>query len=135
MKFLKPGKVAIVLKGRYAGKKVVIVKNNDDGTKEHPYGHAVVAGVERTPLTVTKYMSEKKIARRTRVKAFVKVVNYNHIMPTRYGLEFDNLKKLVNADAIAEPTKRKESKKAVQKAFQERFKSGKNKWFFTKLRF
>ncbi|KAJ9049812.1 60S ribosomal protein L27B [Entomophthora muscae] len=120
MKFLKPGKVAIVLKGRFAGKKVVIVKNNDDGTKDHPYGHAIVAGVESYPLRVTKYMSQKKIARRSRIKPFVKVINYNHIMPTRYGVEFDELKKVVTPEAVADPTKRKEVKKIVRKSFEQR---------------
>jgi capsule polysaccharide export protein KpsE/RkpR len=35
---------------------------------------------------VTKKASQKKIAKRSRLKAFTKVVNYNHIMPTRYVL-------------------------------------------------
>lgn len=35
---------------------------------------------------VTKKASQKKIAKRSRLKAFTKVVNYNHIMPTRYIL-------------------------------------------------
>lgn len=43
----KPGKVAVVLSGRQAGKKVVVIKQQDDGTKERPYPHAVVAGIER----------------------------------------------------------------------------------------
>jgi large subunit ribosomal protein L27e len=43
----KPGKVAVVLSGRQAGKKVVVIKQNDDGTKERPYPHAIVAGIER----------------------------------------------------------------------------------------
>jgi hypothetical protein len=33
---------------------------------------------------VTKKASQKRIAKRSRLKAFTKVVNYNHIMPTRY---------------------------------------------------
>lgn len=32
---------------------------------------------------VIKKSSAKTIARRSRLKAFIKVVNYNHIMPTR----------------------------------------------------
>ncbi|KAI0244570.1 60S ribosomal protein L27B [Massospora cicadina] len=134
MKFLKPGKVAIILRGRFAGKKVVIVRNNDEGTKEHPYGHAIVAGVERYPLRVTKYIL-KKIAKRSRVKPFVKIINYNHIMPTRYAVEFDEFKKVVTIEAVSDPTKRKEVKKFVRKAFEQRYTSGKNKWLFTKLRF
>ena len=32
VKFLKSGKVVVLLQGRFAGRKAVIVKNFDDGT-------------------------------------------------------------------------------------------------------
>merc|ERR1712196_510316 len=38
VKFLKDGKIVVLLQGRYAGKKAVILKTNDDGGKERPYG-------------------------------------------------------------------------------------------------
>lgn len=82
---MKPGKIVIVLQGRYAGRKAVIVKNFDDGTAERKYPHAVLAGIDRYPLKVTKSMSKKKVQRRSRIKPFVKALNYNHIMPTRYS--------------------------------------------------
>ena len=82
-KFIKSGKVVLVLNGRYAGKKAVIVKNYDDGTSDKPYGHALVAGISRYPLKVTRKMNKKKTAKRSRIKPFVKVYNYNHLMPTR----------------------------------------------------
>jgi large subunit ribosomal protein L27e len=62
-----------VLQGRQAGHKVVVIKQLDDGTKERPYPHAIVAGVERYPLKVTKRMGAKKLARRSKVKPFIKV--------------------------------------------------------------
>ena len=65
--------VAIVLQGRQAGKKVVVIKQLDEGTKERPYPHAIVAGVERYPLKVTKRMGAKKVAKRSKVKPFIKV--------------------------------------------------------------
>lgn len=83
-KFIKSGKVVLVLNGRYAGKKAVIVKNYDDGSSDKPYGHALIAGVARYPLKVTKRMGKKRTAKRSKVKPFVKVVNYNHLMPTRF---------------------------------------------------
>jgi len=36
-------------------------------------------------MQVIKKASQKTIAKRSRLKAFTKVVNYNHIMPTRYS--------------------------------------------------
>lgn len=134
-KFIKSGKVAIVLRGRFAGKKVVIVKQHDEGTKSHPFPHAIVAGLEREPLKVTKDMGAKKVAKRTRVKPFVRLVNYNHLMPTRYTLDIESFKLAVTPESLGEPSQREEAKKAVKKAFEEKFQAGKNKWFFSKLRF
>uniref|UniRef100_A0A8C6GKS0 Large ribosomal subunit protein eL27 n=1 Tax=Mus spicilegus TaxID=10103 RepID=A0A8C6GKS0_MUSSI len=81
-KFMKPGKVVLVLAGRYSGRKAVIVKNIDDGTSDRPYSHALVAGIDRYPRKVTAAMGKKKIAKRSKIKSFVKVYNYNHLMPT-----------------------------------------------------
>ena len=68
--------VAIVLQGRQAGHKVVVIKQLDEGTKERPYPHAIVAGIERYPLKVTKRMGAKKLAKRSKVKPFIKVRNH-----------------------------------------------------------
>ncbi|KAI8592082.1 60S ribosomal protein L27 [Geranomyces variabilis] len=133
-KFMKPSKVVLVLQGRQAGKKAVIVKSFDEGTKERPYPHAIVAGVERYPLKITKGMGQKRVAKRSRVKAFVKTINVNHLMPTRYNLDID-LKQVVSPEGLKEPSQRVTSRKAVKKLFEERYNSGKNRWFFQKLRF
>merc|ERR1712167_436977 len=92
VKFLKAGKVVIVLQGRYAGRKAVILKNSDENSdKTWPYGHCVIAGIDRAPLKVKSSMGPKTIKKRTSIKPFLKVVNHNHIMPTRYSLEnFDS---------------------------------------------
>ncbi|KAK9908680.1 hypothetical protein WJX75_001355 [Coccomyxa subellipsoidea] len=134
VKFLKPGKVVILLTGRYAGKKAVIVKNNDDGTSGRPYGHAIVAGLAKEPRKVIKRSSLKKQEKRSKLKSFMKVVNYQHIMPTRYTLDVD-LKSLVTADVVDNSTKRKEVRVEVNKILEDKFKTGKNRWFFQKLRF
>ncbi len=102
VKIMKGQKVVIVLAGRYAGRKAVIIKvqfsshfiqsmpvyfvflqSHDEGSTERGYGHALVAGIARYPRTVTKRMGKKKQARRNKIKPFVKVVNYNHLMATR----------------------------------------------------
>merc|ERR1712110_450251 len=134
-KFIKSGRVAIVVRGRYAGKKVVIVKPHDEGTKSHPFPHAIVAGVEIAPLKVTKNLGAKKTAKRTKVKPFVKLVNYNHLMPTRYSLDVESFKSVVSSETLEEPSQREEAKKVVKKALEEKRQAGKNKWFFTKLHF
>jgi large subunit ribosomal protein L27e len=129
VKFLKPGKVVLVLNGRQAGKKAVIVKQYDDGTKERPYPHCIVAGVERYPRKVTAGMGKKKVEKRSKIKPFLKVVNYQHLMPTRYTFDFD-LKV-----SLGDQSERIAQRKAIKKLFEERYQTGKNKWFFQKLRF
>lgn len=140
---LKPGKIVILLNGRFAGKKAVIIQTNDQGTNKHQYGHAIVAGIEKPPRKVTKRMSEKKMAARSRITPFIKLVNYNHLMPTRYTIDLgEEAKKAVNCTAFStagnkedNPEARKTSRVAVAKAFEEKYKAGKNKWFYQKLAF
>ena len=43
-----------------------------------------VAGIDRYPRKITKAMDEKKVAKRSLMKPFIKAVNYTHMMPTRY---------------------------------------------------
>jgi len=135
VKVYKPGKVAIVLQGRQAGKKVVVIKQLDEGSKERPFPHAIVAGIERYPRKVTRRMGQKKLARRSKVKPFIKVINYSHLFPTRYALDLEGLKGAVTVESFKEPSQRENSKKTIKKLFEDRYTSGKNKWFFEPLRF
>ena len=83
VKCLKPGKVVVILNGKYAGKKAVLVKVNETATDKHKFPHAIVCGVEKTPRKVTRTMSQKKIDKKTQMKVFSKVINLQHFMPTR----------------------------------------------------
>lgn len=71
--------VAIVLQGRHAGKKVVIIKQVDEGNNERKYPHAIVAGIERYPRKVTRRMGQKKLATRSKVKPFIKVLRFTGV--------------------------------------------------------
>ncbi|CAI9762819.1 unnamed protein product [Fraxinus pennsylvanica] len=106
VKFLKPNKAVIILQGRYAGRKAVIIRNFDDGTRDRPYGHCLVAGLAKYPRKVIRKDSAKKQAKKSRVKCFIKL---------------SRDKKVTAA-------------KEAKARFEERFKTGKNRWFFTKLR-
>ncbi|MQM22040.1 hypothetical protein Taro_055087 [Colocasia esculenta] len=123
VKFLKPNKAVIVLQGRFAGRKAVIVKNFDDGTRDRAYGHCLVAGIYKYPKKVIRKDSAKKTAKKSRVKAFVKLVNYNHIMPTRYTLDVD-LKDVVTPDVLQSKDKKVTACKETKARFEERFKTG-----------
>jgi len=112
---------------------VVIIQPQDTGNKSHPYPHALVAGIDRYPSQITKRMSKTRQTKRSKVKPFIKVINYNHLMPTRYTLELEGLKGVVTADTFKEVSQREDAKKTVKKALEERYTSGKNRWFFTPL--
>lgn len=115
-------------------RQVVIVQPSDTGSKAHPFPFAIVAGIERYPSKVTKRMGKKLVDRRSKVKPFIKVVNYNHLMPTRYTLELEGLKGVVSSETFKEVSQREDAKKTIKKALEDRYTSGKNRWFFTPLR-
>ncbi|XP_050571505.1 60S ribosomal protein L27 isoform X2 [Cygnus atratus] len=118
-KFMKPGKVVLVLAGRYSGRKAVIVKNIDDGTSDRPYSHALVAGIDRYPRKVTAAMGKKKIAKRSKIKSFVKVYNYNHLMPTRYSVDIPLDKTVVNKDVFRDPALKRKARREAKVKFEE----------------
>jgi large subunit ribosomal protein L27e len=140
----KTGKVVIILNGKFAGRKAVVVKAFDDGAKDRKFGHALVVGIDRYPRKVVKAMGQKKVEKRSKIKPFLKTVNFNHLMPTRYSVDFD-LKKVIDTEsALDAKASRIESKKQVKKIFEEKYKSQTAKsdkkaagvqYFFNKLRF
>ena len=112
----------------------MIIQPLDTGSKSHPFPHALVAGIERYPSSVTRRMSKARQQKRSKVKPFIKTINYNHLMPTRYTLELEGLKGVLTNDTFKEVSQREDAKKTVKKALEERYQSGKNRWFFTPLR-
>ena len=55
-------------------------------------------------------------------------------MPTRYTLDVD-FKDAVTPDALENATKKLAAQKEAKKLLEERFKTGKSRWFFTRLAF
>merc|ERR1711976_391779 len=117
-KIMKAGKVILLLGGRYAGRKAVIVKPSDEGTTDKPFSHALVAGIDRYPKKVTK----KKVSKRSKIQPFLKVVNYNHMMPTRYSVDISFDKTNINKELLKDPMKKKKARNMVRTKFEERYK-------------
>lgn len=65
---------------------------------------------------MTKRSTAKVQARRSSVKTFIKVVNYNHIMPTRYTLDVD-LKGLITPETSENSSKKSDANK-VREEFE-----------------
>ena len=57
-------------------------------------------------------------------------------MPTRYSVDLD-FKNIFSAAAeiAKDPQQKRTAKRSVKKILQEQYASGKNRWFFRKLRF
>ena len=64
----------------------------------------------------------------------IQVVNYSHLFPTRYALELEGLKGSVGSETFKEVSQREDSKKQIKKQLEDRYTSGKTKWFFQPLR-
>lgn len=62
------------------------------------------------------------------------ILNYNHLMPTRYSVDLTSDLKVTTKD-LKDPMKRKKVRFQTRVKLEERYKQGKNKWFFQKLRF
>ncbi|KAE8784484.1 60S ribosomal protein L27-3 [Hordeum vulgare] len=112
VKFLKLGKAVILLQGRYAGKNAVIVRVFDEGTRDRPYGHCLVVGLAKYPKKVICRDSSKKTTKKSCVKEVVSSA----------------------PDSLTTKDKNLTAAKSAKAKLEERFKTGKNKWFFTKLR-
>lgn len=146
---IKPGKIVIVLVGRFAGRKAVILRVFEEGTKDRKFGHILVAGLDKAPRRTLKKMSADKKEKRMKVTPFVKFINMQHVMPTRYNLDISEaLNNAVGNDVdLTDVAAKKDLKKTLKEKLEARYKSqgdkkesGKSQatgaqYFFRKLRF
>ena len=136
-KFYKPGKVVVVLNGRYAGRKGIIVKSNYESVRDRKYPHCMVVGLSKGPRNPTKRNLAKlqeKIKKLETSKddndrlntlktfgVFIKTYNMTHLLATRYQVKedfgisktlekLDNLEKKVKEDKAAIDAKEKAKK-------------------------
>lgn len=139
------GKVVIVLAGRHAGKKAVVVKTFDDGNSDKKFSHCLIAGLARGPRKVTKSMNKAQVEKRCKaMKPFVKYMNVRHVFPTRYVVDLD-LKKAVDEAELVDAERKVDVKKNLKKLFLDRYLNQKevtsekkaqgSTYFFQKLRF
>ncbi|KAL3312024.1 60S ribosomal protein L27, partial [Cichlidogyrus casuarinus] len=117
---MRPGVIVLVLNGRFAGRKAVIVKSYDEGSSDKPFGHALVVGIERYPRRITRKMTKKRRETRCKIKPFCKVINYNHLMPTRYSFNMEFNREIVNKSFLADKGKRRRIKNELRTKLREK---------------
>ena len=155
VKFYKPGKIVVVLNGRFAGRKGVIVKSNYESVKDRKFPHCMVVGLSHGPRKPTKKNLAKLQAKikklesqentSDRVKAlksfgiFIKTYNMSHLLATRYTLKdelglaksiakIDELDKKIKEDKVIIDNKEKSKKEENAKELEElKSKFGKEK--------
>merc|ERR1712139_685081 len=121
-KIMRKGRMVILLAGRRAGRKAIIVKQNDEGRKDKKFAHALVCGIDRYPRKVTKSMSQTKVDRKSRMKPFVKFVNYNHMLPTRFMVKDDfEFRSATTEDKMSTNEGKSSLLKELKTKFQERY--------------
>lgn len=103
-----------------------------------------MAGIARNLGKIKRSLSKKKFIKRTSVKPFVKYVNQNHVMPTRFITNEFDLKQ-VKDDNLKTKEARKTLRKELRASFshslrnlphpKENEKAAHTKFFFSRLRF
>ena len=145
VKFYKPGKVVLVLNGRYAGNKGIIIRSNYESVKDRKYPHCVVVGLSKGPRKPTKKNIAKLQARIKELESqkdqndkiktlksfgvFIKTYNMSHLLATRYTVKedfgiakslekLDNLDKKIKEDKVLLANKEKAKKEENQKELE-----------------
>ena len=154
-KLYKPGKVVIVLNGKYTGKKGIIIKSNYESAKDRKFPFCIVAGLSRGPRKPTKrniakikyQISElqKKEDTQERINklksfgVFIKTYNMSHLLATRYKIKEDigvikslekleKLGKTVKDEKIELDTKQKNKKALENEKAKKEIEESKNKY-------
>jgi large subunit ribosomal protein L27e len=118
---MKNGRVVIVLRGKYAGRKAIVVKSTDkvQGSGRN-FGRALVAGIDKYPRRTLMKHTKKQISQRLSTTAFVKEINYNHLFPTRYNFDSD-LSNIKGMNEASDPARKRGLRLRLRKIFNEKY--------------
>jgi large subunit ribosomal protein L27e len=129
----------ILLNGRHAGKKAVVLTASLTATEDRKYPHALVLGIEKYPKKLTKDMSQETLVKRTQVRCFVKTVNFNHLLLTRHTLKDDDFWNKVKVptilDSLGDKATKKQTIENLSGILRQKYLNGKHPWFFKPLQF
>jgi large subunit ribosomal protein L27e len=133
------GRFVILLNGRHAGKKAVVLSASLEPTEARKYPHALVLGIEKYPKKLTKDLPQEALVKRTQVRCFVKMVNFNHFLLTRHLLKDDDFWNKVKVpsilEALGDTTQKKQVIDQLSGILRQKYLNGKHAWFFKPLQF
>lgn len=119
--------IVVITNGRLAGKKAVVLREID----EH---HIFVAGIAHTPVASEDYIPAWQKRRNARFLTFLKKININHVLATRYKADI-GLADLKADEAIADIEAKKVANTEVNAIMKNAYDAKKAKWLFTTLEF
>ncbi|CAL5995822.1 Ribosomal_protein L27 [Hexamita inflata] len=126
MSIFKSNTVCLILQGRHAGKKCVVVEAHDN--------LVTVVGIASFPRVIRTNMNQKQAERRSKLATFIKVYHAIHLMPTRYSHK-QAFSAAVNSKSLKEANLKKAALATVQTKLQEEYIQGSDSWLFKKLPF
>ncbi|KAK8852758.1 60S ribosomal protein L27 [Tritrichomonas musculus] len=137
---VQPGRLVILLNGRHAGKKAIVVAVYPEPTESRKYPHCVVLGIEKCPKKVTRDMPQEALVKRTQVKCFLKTVNFNHVLLTRHVVKpdddlFTKIKPDTVVSSLQDPAEKKAQLDACSKVLRQKYLNNKLSWLFRPLQF
>jgi large subunit ribosomal protein L27e len=134
-----PGRFVILLNGRHAGTKGLVLSASQNPTEGRKYPHAVILGIEKGPKTLLKTMTQEALVARTKIKVFVKTVNFNHLLLTRHQLKEEDFWSKVKPDtivnALKDPSEKKAALDAAAVVLRQKYLNNKFPWLFKPLQF
>lgn len=136
---VQPGRFVILLNGRHAGMKAIVLAAYPEPTEARKYPHAIVLGIEKLPRKLTKNMPQETLVKRTQIKCFIKTVNFNHLLLTRHVMKDEDFWKKVSVDQLVKSMEDSQQKKAeldaTTKVLRQKYLNGKMSWLFKPLKF
>jgi large subunit ribosomal protein L27e len=139
----------LILKGRFSGSKAFVL-SKEGKIQSKKFDHLLLIGMKKYPLNISRKMSIYRISKRCSMKIFVKIINTEHVLPTRYTIDLEqfyseSLKNKIR-DFIDYEKKKNYDLKLIKKErtdfctlfkniLLDKFYSGKYSWFFKKLKF
>ncbi|KAI5184928.1 large subunit ribosomal protein L27e [Nematocida homosporus] len=120
--------VVLLLKGRYAGFKGVIV---EDISKVNDRNVVTVIGLEKVPKPLTEDMTEHQKKRHGSLRVFIKKMNVRHLLATRHVMENVFTSEFIIKD-LTDVSERVEMKKEAEKLFRLAYENNPGHWIFKK---
>lgn len=115
------GRIVIFQRGRYTGHKAIIINSTPTSI--------LVVGASKVPKPINEHMTERAKKRRSKMQAFIKVMNPKHLIFTRYT---SNIELGFEIDASSQESKKTFVKK-VEDVLRKAMDEKNNEWLFKKL--